>query len=437
MKKLFSEFQPSTKSDWEKQVVKDLKGELPENLVWENENGILVKPFYTKEDTKQDHLPAFTHCDWEVTVHKENTAIGSLNQQFLNDLNRGATAISLRGEGIDFEKVLKGIQLNFIQATFYLDYSTAVSLKAYLTKQYTLTDLRLSLFPLGNFSEKQLEDWCNVQELFAEFPNVKTLALDLSTYTNQSCLPYYELALAFSQLSDYLQSSSQKEPWLKKTIVLKTSVDADFFMQIAKLRAYRRLWTILAKEFQLSSGMHLIVETALSNKAISDRYNNLLRSTMEAMSAVIGGCNELVVHGYDALLHENDSLSERMAINQQLILKHETYLDKMADISCGAYYIETLTDELAEKALNTFKEFEKQGGFFACMKKSVFSGDIQKQAAAKRAAIETGKTVVLGVNKFRNEKENMSVSKQLMEELRNKAIYNPVLDYELKHFYNP
>lgn len=436
MEKLFSEFQPSTKSDWEKQVVKDMKGELSENLVWENENGILVKPFYTKEDTKQDHLPAFTHCDWEVTVHKENTSIGSLNQQFLNDLNRGATAISLRGRGIDFEKVLSGIQLNFIQATFYLDYSTAVALKAYLAKQYSLADLRLSLFPIESLSEKQIEDWRSVQELFAEFANIKTLALDLSNYANQSCLPYYELALAFSQLSDILQSSGQNELWLKKSIVLKTSVDTDFFMQIAKLRAYRRLWTIIAKEFQLSSDMHLIVETALSNKAVSDRYNNLLRSTMETMSAVIGGCNELVVHGYDALLYENDSLSERMAINQQLILKHETYLDKMADISCGAYYIEALTDELAEKALNTFKDFEKQGGYFACMKKSVFSGDIEKQAATKRESIETGKTVVLGVNKFRNEKEKISVSKQVMEELRNKAIYNPVLDYELKHFYN-
>ena len=435
MKKLFSEFQPSTRADWENQVLKDLKGESPENLIWKNENGIEIKPFYTKEDTKQNYSPAFTHCDWEVTVHHENKSSESMNLQFLTDLNRGATAISLRGSGIDFEKALKDIQLNFIQATFYLDYSAVKSLKAYLEKQYSLSDLHLSIFPLDNFSDKQVKDWSVVQELFGEYPNIKTLSLDLSVFANQSCLPFYELAMAFSQLSEYLQSSNQKEGWFRKNSVIKTSVDADFFMQIAKLRAYRRLWAIIRKEFQLNNDLHLIVTTASTNKSLSDPYNNLLRSTMETMSAVIGGCNELVVAGYDDLLHDNESLSKRMAINQQLIMKHETYLDKMADISCGAYYIEVLTDELAEKALSTFKEFEKQGGYFACLEKSVFSEEIRKHAAQKKEAIEAGKAVVLGVNKFRNEKEQISISKQKLNELQGKAIYNPVLAYELEHFF--
>lgn len=436
MQTLFSDFSPATKADWKKQLLKDLKGDSPESLVWENENGFQIKPFYTAEDLRTKYEPAYTHSDWQIAVQQQGLSSEEINKHFLEDLNRGASSISIDTKGLDFEVALKGIQLNFIKGVFYTDYEKAIELKAYLEKHYNLKDLNLCLLSDKFSSAEDLQNWNKVQQLFENYSGIKTLSADLLLYHQKQALPYYELALAFSMINEVLSEANPKnDNWKNKDIVIRTAVDSDFFMQIAKLRAYRRLWNILKKEFQLDNHLYLIVETSLNNAAVSDKHNNLLRTTLGSLSAVIGGCNELQVHGFDELLSENKELSRRMAINQQLILKHETYLDKMADISCGAYYLENLTDSLAEKALNTFKEFEKQGGYFKCLELKVFAKALTQQAEQKAKNIFTAKEIVVGVNKFRNEKEHLSVSKQKMEELETAAGHNPVLKYELEHFF--
>jgi methylmalonyl-CoA mutase len=181
--------------------------------------------------------------------------------------------------------------------------------------------------------------------------------------------------------------------------------------------------------------VYLIVETSLTNKSISDSYNNLLRTTVESMAAVAGGCNELIVNTFDVLFATNKNLAERMAINQQLILKEESYFDKMADIACGSYYIEHLTDAIATKALETFKRFEKEGGYFKCIEKNMFANDIAKQANQQSEWVETQKQISIGVNKFKNEKEKIHLSAQVISELKHLPIQNPVLTYELEHYF--
>jgi methylmalonyl-CoA mutase len=124
-----------------------------------------------------------------------------------------------------------------------------------------------------------------------------------------------------------------------------------------------------------------------------------------------------------------------MAINQQLILKDESYLDKMADISCGSYYIESITDAIAKKALETFKRFEKEGGYFKCIEKNIFSNEIKSQASQRNELFKTGKQLAIGVNKFKNEKETISVPKQKLDELNHLTINNAVLNFELENFF--
>ncbi|MEO6301817.1 MAG: methylmalonyl-CoA mutase family protein, partial [Bacteroidia bacterium] len=237
---------------------------------------------------------------------------------------------------------------------------------------------------------------------------------------------------ALSALNEYLQVI--KDP--QSNFVIKTGVNSDYFIQIAKLRAIRRLWNVIRTEYNLKNELHLIIETSLTDKSISDKYNNLLRTTVESMAAVAGGCNELIVTEFDVLFTENEKLSSRMAINQQLILKDESYLNKMADISCGSYYIESVTDALATKALEAFKRFEKEGGFFKCIEKNVFANDIQQQAEQRKELFNTGKQLAIGVNKFKNEKEKISVPAQKINELKHLPINNAVLNFELDNFFN-
>lgn len=432
MQKLFPEFPATSATDWKDQLTKDLKGEPYEDLIWKNENGFNIQPFYTKEDLKQNYEPAFTHVNWEICVHKENLNSKELNDQLTADLNRGASSISVHCKDVDLSIALKGIQLNYIQSTFIVNEVTATELKKYLEQTYNLNELNCSLIPENLKNETELKNWQKVISLFESYKNIKTISVDALAFHNQNCLAYYEVAIILSALNEYLQSEIRSSA----SFVIKTGVNSDYFLQIAKLRAIRRLWTVLRTEYKLKNDLHLIVETSLTNKSVSDKYTNLLRTTVEAMGAVAGGCNELIVTEFDTLFTENKKLSSRMAINQQLILKDESYLDKMADIGCGSYYIESITDAIAAKALETFKRFEKEGGYFKCIEKNIFSTEIKIQSDQRNELFKSSKQLAIGVNKFRNEKEKITLSKQKLEKLKQLPINNAVLNFELENFFN-
>jgi methylmalonyl-CoA mutase len=436
MQNLFSEFKPSTAADWKNQVLKDLKGEPLENLIWHNENGIEVKPFYTSEDLKQAYEPAFTHADWEICVKGKSNDAKEINAQFLMQLNAGATSISLNCSGLDLDVALNDIQLNYIHSTFLLNEANANSLKTYLEKKYPGKDLPFSLFPESLSSSKDLENWMKVMDVFKDFKNCKSASADALDFHNQNCFAYYELAIILSQLTEYLEALSSKKEIPSSAFVVKTGVNSDYFIQIAKLRAIRRLWAVLKADYKIQHDLYVIVETGLTNKSISDSYTNLLRTTVEAMAAASGGCNELIVTEFDILFPTNKVLGERMAINQQLILKEESYFDKMADTACGSYYIESMTDALAQKALETFQSFEAEGGFFNCLKNGKFNKDISIQAAQLEEKVKTQKQILIGVNKFKNEKENIRLSKEQREALQQMNIQNPGLNFELEHYFN-
>lgn len=437
MQKLFSDFKPNTASQWKEQLMKDLKGDAYETLIWHNENGFDVKPFYTSEDLKQAYDPAFSHANWEICVSGKERDSKELNNSLLKRLNSGATSISVVCKGLDLDVALKGVQLNYIHSTFFVDVESLGVLKTFLEKNYNLAELNCSVFPLDFSSFADLENWYKATMEWGVFAGIKTLAADALPYHNQACNAYYEVAVLFAQLAEYLNYYTETQKNLPASqFVVKTGVTSDYFIQMAKLRAIRRLWTILKEEFKIKNELHVIVETSLTNKSISDSYNNLLRTTVEAMAAVSGGCNELIVTHFDTIFPVNKELSERMSVNQQLILREESYFDKMADMACGSFYIESITDAIAKRALDEFKRFEKEGGYFKCLEMGIFTADILSQAAERKEWVGSQKQIVIGVNKFRNEKEKIELPATFIEELRKRSFNNPVVDYELGHYFD-
>ncbi|MDX2173049.1 MAG: methylmalonyl-CoA mutase family protein [Bacteroidota bacterium] len=430
MKNLFSEFNPISAGEWKAQLIKDLKGDSYESLIWQNENGFSVKPFYTSEDLLTTYSPVFTHTDWDICVKTKEGDSKQINAQLLKDLNLGSTSISVNCDSINFELVLKDIQLNYISSTFYIHPKDIEWLTNYLSKNYKLNELNLTLFPKRLENQKDLNYWETVISLFSPYKNIKTISVDALIYHNQNCFAYYEVAIIFSALNECLTHQIVNT---KADVVVKTGVSSDYFIQIAKLRAIRRLWEILKKEYGLSNNLYIITETSLTNKSISDSYNNLLRTTIESMAAVAGGSNELIVNSFDILFSQNNKLGERMAINQQLILKEESYLNKMADVSCGSFYIESITDAIAEKALESIKKIEEEGGYFKCLEKKVFETEMNKQANQKTEAINSQQQISVGVNKFKNEKENIKMDDTALDYLKKLNMNNPVLNFELQN----
>ncbi len=189
------------------------------------------------------------------------------------------------------------------------------------------------------------------------------------------------------------------------------AVGSNYFMEIAKLRAMRLLWARLVEQYQPESpaAMKTFIHasTARWNKTIYDPYVNMLRTTTEGMSAALGNADSVSVTPFDVAFKESGVFSDRIARNQQLILKEESYLNKVADPGAGSYYIENLTHSMAHHAWALFQEVEARGGMIECVKTGFVQDQVMMIRRQKEADIAQRRIVLIGTNQYPNTQETM------------------------------
>ncbi len=430
MKDLFQEFETSNAAEWKKRIIRDLKGEAFESLLWQNDNGFTLNPFYTAEDLQSDYFPAFHHSGWEVCAGSTANKAATVNKELLDKLNRGATSISVNVNNHEPASLLNQIQLQYIKASFYCDLQQVNGLCAYLTSEHPAALANITLFPVNLSTGKEKLEWFEKTSVLRKAGAITT-ATDGLAWARLGALPYYELALVFSSLAEWLELCEKEKISPGKSVAVRTEVTSDLFVQLCKLRAMRRLWELFKKEFNISSELYIIAETSLINKSVSDQHNNLIRSSVESMAAIAGGCNELLVHEFDVLSGENTNAGKRLAINQQLILKEECYFDKMADVACGSFYLESLTDKLAEKALESFKEIMAEGGFSKIWQNGTIKEEIKKQYSLQEKKVRNKEIIVVGVNKFQDKLSQKQAPGSILNHFENKGIRNFALSFEV------
>lgn len=263
-------------------------------------------------------------------------------------------------------------------------------------KCFVLIDPLYLLVKYGEWHTNQTKDLETLNEL-------QTISVNAELYQNAGATLVNELAITLTHLNEYLNYLFDGNTLTNKKIIhLTCSVAGNFFMEIAKIRAYRNLIDLVQKQYNIQLPIHIHVNTTQLNKSNVDAYTNLLRTTTEGMSAIIGGCDSLSILPYNYGFEETNSFSERIARNQQHILKEESYLDKVCDISKGSYYIETLTQQIAEKAWEKFKEIENKGGFINAYTSGLISEIITTDANNLISLFKTEKVVLVGVNKYKN-----------------------------------
>lgn len=415
MDKLFSAFKPSTAQDWKNQIIKDLKGTDFEKLIWHHSNGLSIHPFYTSEDTKEKRNLIFTHKDWDVceqiTVSDEKRA----NAQAIKALQGGASGLSFYIlKKIDTSELLKNISLEHIYTQFFIS-NDAIAILSDLKDYYRRTnahDNKLKCFvnidPLclfafyGEWHDGEEKDLSVIKQLIH-------IPVNVSLYHEAGANSITELAIGLAHTNEYFNYLSNQQLLKNKTLHFTFSVGSEFFTDIAKLRTFRKLIALLQEEYKTNFKIHIHAQTSQLNKSSLDAYNNMLRTTTETMSAIIGGCNSLCVLPYDETFSEATDFSNRIARNQQFILKEESFLNKVADMGAGSYYIEKLTDELAAKAWEEFKTIESKGGFIACLKSNYIQDKIKGQASELIKQFREEKIILVGVNKFQNAKEKQEI----------------------------
>ncbi len=411
-------FAPLSARQWKQQLQYELQGEdYNKALVWESPEGIKVKPFYTEEDLGEQGTAAFAGPGaWKLAQSIRVTTPQSANEVARHALGYGAEALQfeMHEAASQPELLLQGIDLKNTPLHFRLHSLQPQQVDSLLASATSPTKgMYLHLDPIGRLAARghwqasQREDLETLRMLLRQYRDTKGLQLlgvDGSLYQNAGANRVQQLAYMLAHANEYLHilgDAGHAPP------VFTVAVGSDFFFEIAKLRALRLLWGSLAAEYKLPEDCHIVAIPSRRNKTLYDYNTNMLRTTAECMSAILGNANTLVNLPYDALYREPNDFSARMARNPLLILKHEAHFGAVANPAEGAYYIESLTWQLAEKGLALFKQLEAGGGFIKQLKEHQIQKKVRESADREQKLFDDGRLVLVGTNAHLQEGEQM------------------------------
>ncbi|KAJ1551693.1 hypothetical protein HK096_004229, partial [Nowakowskiella sp. JEL0078] len=451
-------FKVPLNENWEKSVKKELKGKPIEALIWNTAEGFPVKPVYTQADTANviDEAPGvypytrvcmnkiqyagFSTVEESNKFYRKNLAAGqqglsvafdlATHRGYDSDHSRVVGDVGMAGVAIDsvedMKQLFENIPLNKMSVSMTMNGAVLPILAMYIVAAEEQGAKQSEL--AGTIQNDILKEFMVRNTfIYPPDPSMKIIS-DIFSYTSEN-MPKYNsisisgyhiqeaganavLELAFT-IADGIKAGMSVDDFAPR-LSFFFGVGMNFYMEIAKLRAARRLWaTLIKKNFNPKSEKSLLLRTHCQTSGWSlteqDPYNNVIRTTIEAMAATLGGTQSLHTNALDEAIGLPTEFSARIARNTQLILQTEAQIPKVADPWGGSYMMESLTSELFEKALEIIDEIEAMGG----MAKAVASGmpklRVEESAAKRQANIDSGKEVIVGVNKFRLEHEESNV----------------------------
>ena len=444
---LFHEFGEVSAKQWKQKIQYDLKGaDYNQTLVWQSLDGINVKPFYHPDETPTS-VKVKSPANWNITEQIYVAEAGRANKKALEALQKGAEALwfILPSEEVELKSLFR--DLNLEQLTVYIKPEFASEeffkrLNEHLGKPsqvFLQFDIIGQLARSGNWFTDKDKDHRVLDSLVKNSQNFRTvISVDLSLYQNAGANIPQQLAYALAHANEYLNHLKENNFSAEKEMQFIVAVGPNYFFEMAKLRALRLLFSTVAQEYGFSADCHILAQPTKRNKTLYDFNVNLLRTTTECMSAILGGANSICNMAYDAIYHKNNNFGMRISRNQLLILKHESYFEKVSNPAEGSYYIENLTHELAAKALEIFKNIEKGGGFVTQLVDGVIQKKIAESAGKEQEEFDKGELVLIGSNKFPNPEDRMKEELELYPFLKHKprkTLIAPILEKRLTEKY--
>lgn len=460
-----------TVKDWEQLAEKELKRS-PETLVWHTPEGIDVKPLYTAEDTRDiahlDSLPGFKPFlrgpratmyagrPWTIRQYAGFSTAEESNAFYKRNLAAGQKGLSVafdlathRGYDSDHERVVgdvgkAGVAIDSVEDMKIL--FDGIPLKE-MSVSMTMNGAVIPI--LASFIVAGEEQGCSRAELSGTIQNdilkefmvrntyiyppepsmriiadiIEYTAREMPRFNSISISGYHmqeagatlvqELAFTLADGREYVRAALKKGLNVDDfagRLSFFFAIGMNFFMEAAKLRAARLLWSRIMEEFQPQKASSMMLRTHCQTSGVSlqeqDPYNNVIRTAYEALSAALGGTQSLHTNALDEAMALPTDFSARIARNTQLILQHETGVTKVVDPLAGSYYVESLTHELAEKAWALIEEVEQLGGMTKAVDEGLPKRLIEEAATKRQAAVDRGEEIIVGVNKFRLENED-------------------------------
>ncbi len=368
---------------WENLVKKQLKTEdIYPILTKENLEGIDVKPYYDSVQKPLVNLPKI-----EESTH--------LVARYHESLEEDVFAFILDQNVENLEE--KTIFVNNVDLAGHISPSEE-------DKYFSLIDV---------FDEKGavINDQLVKELLAKEFK--RNICVDISLHQNAGAAIYQQLGIALAKTKELIELYGAE---IIKKLIFRIAVGGNYFFEMAKLRGFKMLFNQLSKEYGLDEIPYIFAETSLRNKAVSDNENNLIRSTLELASAMIGGADAVFSNNY--LVDRSTENSEEISFKQQIVLAYESIINVFEDASNGSYYVEDITQQFAEKSWALFVEIEEAGGYLELLKQGIVQKKIYGHAVKEQKWVEEGKIKLIGVNLY----PKLDVKKSIEELYNEKEI---------------
>lgn len=446
---LFEDFENLSKTEWEEIIIKDLNGkEYKKILNWQSGEGFDILPFFVRDDIENNPFPSsepgsppFTRGrtsepGWTVCerLYKHDPESG--NRQIKKLIKQEAGSVLIKTEAYpdagmlggdltgtqlqsqsDFDALFLDIDLKRLHPVFNSGVSTPAILAMYLNhldksdydanscKAHFCYDPFTWLAKHGSLPVEEQIINNTISEL-AGYRNYKTLSADGLFYHSSGATIVQEIGIILAIGSEFLQRATETGvavPDAASSFHVRISAGSLLFPEIAKLRALRALWNKVVTAYDPdSNGSPLLIhsETSPRNKSALDPYNNMLRVTTEALSAVVGGADFITVNPFDAPFREPNDFSNRISRNVHHILRHEANLSKVTDPGAGSYYLENLTDKIAKQSWEFFQIIEKQGGIVKALEGRIVQDAIKDSHDKRQVSFDTQKKSMIGVNKY-------------------------------------
>lgn len=422
-KNIFSGFKSLSKEQWKVLVHKDLsEADFEENLVWKTYEDFDVQPYYAREDISE---PALTSQSKEHAwiTYQEIVVIDA------DQANREAhLALSLDVRGLVFNmaapaeipRLLKGIDPEKVKISFsgreafkttldYLDYLAAEKISPGKVSGFCDHDV------LGKWitSDTTLtfEGLSELVRKTTDAPNFRVLHIHSGDFVNAGANFTQELAFTINKVVEYIDQLTESGMGVQEVvgnISFEIAITSDFFFEIAKHHAVRKLFASILKAYNVEDlRIPILSSSSLWSKSRYDQHVNMIRNTSEALSAVLGGCDSLLIKRHDLLNEEASGFSQRIAANISNLLREESYIDKIDNPVTGSYYIEWLADQLVQASLDLFKKTEEKGGLIVCIRSGSIQQQIKKVRNQKELDLNEGKFTMIGTNKYRIEDEEI------------------------------
>ena len=368
-------FEKKTLQDWENLVQKQLKNEnIYEILSKENLEGIIVKPYYDSVNRKLSNLPKVEESTHLVSLYHESS-------------EENVFAFLLNNNVEDFQDKVIFVNDKDLAEHIIIEDSN---------RYFSLIDV-FSEDDNGSLNEQL------AKELLAKNFE-KNLCIDVSLHQNSGATIIQQLSIVLAKAKELTEVFGAE---ILSKISIKVAIGANYFFEIAKVRALKLIYNQLSKEFGLDEIPFIFAETSLRNKSRNDAENNLIRSSLELSAAMIGGADAVFSNDYK--LGNSDSVSEEISFKQQIVLAYESIINVFDDAGNGSYYVEDLTQKFSEKSWKLFLEMEEKGGYCELLKTGYVQQIIYDEAINEQKWVEEGKIKIIGVNLYPKLEKTKSV----------------------------